>query len=154
MSSSRAPAAVAALLSTLQAAPALAGVPVFDGPVVTDDYRDALFIGYDGDTHGERESIVTDQQWAGLGAKKRTETITILCAAVAVSGDGTALDARTRAYALMAATENVLRADPSMAQTPTPFIAAVSAPRLLYDWLEMTGLQARLTFSVHIETRI
>lgn len=154
MSSSRAPAAVNALLSVLKAAPALAGVPVFDGPVATDDYSDALFIGYDGDTHGERESVITDQQWAGLGAKKRTETITIICSAVAVSGDGTALDARTRVYNLMASVENTLRTDPSMAQTPTPFIAAVTAPRLLYDWLEMTGLQARLTFSVHIETRI
>lgn len=154
MSSSRAPAAIAALLSALQASPSLTGVPVFDGPMVSDDYRDAIFVGFDGDHAGERESVLTDQQWAGLGAKKRTETITIICSVVSVSGDGTASDARTRAYNLLADVENVLRADPSMAQTPTPFIAAVTAPKLLYDWLEMVGLQARLVFSVHIETRI
>ncbi|MGH3672194.1 MAG: hypothetical protein ACRDSH_16430 [Pseudonocardiaceae bacterium] len=152
MSSSRAPAAVDALVAAVTAG--LPNSPVWDGPVPSGDYRDGVFIGYDGDPLGERESLASTQDWAGIGAKKRTETIDILCAVVAVDGDGVPKKARDAAYALLAAVENVLRADPSLAQTPTPFIAAVTTPRLLWDWLETAGLQARITFTVHIETRI
>lgn len=152
MSTSRAPGAVDALVSFLTAA--LPNSPVWDGPAPSGDYRDAVYIGYDGDVAGERESLTSSAHWAGIGAKRRDETIAVVCAVVAVSGDGRPADARNRAYALLATVENTLRADPSLAQTPTPFVASITEHRMLWDWLEMEGLQARITFTVHIETRI
>lgn len=152
MSSSRAPAAVDALVAALTGA--ALSFPVWDGPVLSGDYSDGAFIGYDGDPLGERRSMSTTADWAGIGARKRNEITDILCAAVAVSGDGIPKDARDRAYAILAAVETVLRTDPSLAQTPTPFVASISTHELMWDWLETAGLQARLTFTVHVETRI
>jgi hypothetical protein len=151
VSSSRVPASVDALVAALKAG---VSFPVYDGPELSSEYTDAVFIGFDGDPLGERKSAAASADWAGIGAKRRNEIIDILCAAVAVSGDGIPKDARDRSYAVLGAVETVLRADPSLAQTPTPFVASITAHELLWDWLETAGLQARLTFTVHIETRI
>jgi len=120
---------------------------------MTADYRDGIFIGYDGNPVGEQESITITSEWAGLGAKKRTEHFDILCSILAVSGDGKGKDARDRAFNLLAIVETTLRTDPSLAQTPTPFVASVMSPHLLFEWIADLGLQARLTFFIHIETR-
>lgn len=153
MSTSRAPAAVDQLYALLTAALGTAN-PVWDGPPVTGDFRDCVYLGYDGDPSGERRSVTGQQEWAGIGAKKRSETLDIICAAAAISGDGTAKPARDKVYALMGQVETTLRADPSMGQSPTPFVASVHSPELFFEWIEQMGLQARLTFHVLIETRI
>jgi hypothetical protein len=151
VSSSRVPASVDALVAVVRGG---ATFSVFDGPELSSEYTDAVFIGFDGDPLGERKSVTATADWAGIGAKKRNETIDILCAAVAVSGDGIPKDARDRVYAIIGVVELLVRADPSLAQTPTPFVASITTHELLWDWLETAGLQARLTFTVHIETRI
>jgi hypothetical protein len=151
VSSSRVPASVDALVAALKAA---VSFPVYDGPELSSEYTDAVFIGFDGDPLGERKAVTTTADWAGIGAKRRSEIIDILCAAVAVSGDGIPKDARDRVYVVLGSVETVLRADPSLAQTPPPFVASITTHELLWDWLETAGLQARLTFTVHIETRI
>lgn len=152
MSSSRVPASVDGVVTAL--AGASLSFPVYDGPVLAGEFTDAVFIGYDGDPLGERRAVSATADWAGIGAKKRNELIDVLCAAVAVSGDGIPKDARNRAYAVLGAVETVLRTDPSLAQTPTPFVASITTHELFWDWLETAGLQARLTFTIHIETRI
>lgn len=152
MSASRAPAAVDALVAAW--VPAFPNNPVYDGPVLTEDFRDALFVGYDGDPSGEHEALASTSKWAGIGAHKRDESIVVVCSAVALSGDGIPKDARDRAYAIYNTAEAVLRSNPSLTQTPTPFVAEIVSTQLLWDWLETSGLQARITFTVHIETRI
>lgn len=150
MSSSRVPASVDALVAVLRGG---ATFTVFDGPELSSEYTDAVWIGFDGDPLGERKSVSAAAEWAGIGAKRRTEIIDILCAAVAVSGDGVPKDARDRVYAVIGEVELLIRADPSLVQAP-PFVASITTHELLWDWLETAGLQARLTFTVHIETRI
>lgn len=150
MSSSRAPASLDALVAAL----ANIGYPVWDGPVLSEDFSDGVYVGYDADPLGERRAMSATADWAGIGAKKRHEVIDILCAVVAVNGDGVPKAARDKAYTILGTVENALRADPSLAQTPTPFVASITTHELLWDWLETTGLQARLLFTVHVETRI
>lgn len=152
MTGSRAPAAIDALVALWT--PLFPSNPVFDGPTLAEDYRDALFVGYDGDPDGEREAVASTSKWAGIGVKKRDETIVIMCSAVAISGDGIPKDARDRAYALYNTAEAALRANPSVSQSPTPFVAEIVTVQMLWDWLETSGLQARIAFSVHVETRI
>jgi hypothetical protein len=154
MPTSRAPAAIDALIAVLTTAPALSTIPVIDGPILPASFTDCLFVGFDGDFYGARRSVHTEQEWAGLGAKRRTETINIPCAVIAIHNDEVAKPARDRAFALLATVETVLRTDPSLGQTPTPFIAAVTVPELWWDWTDGDGVQARLTFTVAIETRI
>lgn len=151
MSLSRVPSTLDALVALFT--PGLAPTPVWDGPVPTGDFSDALYLGYDADPLGERQAASSTTKWAGIGAKKRDETITIIGAAVAISGDGIAKDARDRAYAIVAAAEQLLRIDPSMAQPP-PFVASISETQLFWDWLENAGLQARLAFQIDVETRV
>lgn len=149
---SRAPGALDALVAAVTAG--LPNNPVWDGPQPSGDYRDAVYLGYDGDPVGEHRAMRSTAGWAGIGAKKRTEHTDIVCAVVALSGDGVPKAARDAAYALLGAVESVLCADPSLGQVPTPFVASIAEHDLLWDWLEMGGLQARITFTVHIETRI
>lgn len=154
MATSRAPAAVDALIAAWTTAPTLSTVPVIDGPIIPATFSDCLFVGFDGDFYGPRRSVHTEQEWVGLGAKRRTETINIPCAAVAIHNDEVAKPARDRAFAIFATAETVLRTDPSLGQSPTPFIAAVTVPEMWWDWTDGEGVQARLTFTVTIETRI
>lgn len=151
MSLSRIPTVLDALVALLT--PGLAPVPVWDGPVPTGDFADALYLGYDADPLGERQAASSTTKWAGVGAKKRDETIVITGAVVAISGDGIAKDARDRAYAVLATAEQLLRNDPSMAQPP-PFVASISNTQLFWEWLEDAGLQARLAFQIDVETRV
>ena len=151
MSLSRVPTVLDALVALFT--PGLAPVPVWDGPVPSGDFSDALYLGYDADPLGERKASESTTTWAGIGAKKRDEVITIFGAAIAISGDGIPKDARDRAYAILAAAEQLLRNDPSMAQPP-PFVASISNTQLFWDWLENLGLQARLAFQIDVETRV
>lgn len=149
---SRIPGALDALMASWTNG--LAPVPVYDGPTLSSSFVDSVYLGYDADPLGERQAATSVTQWAGIGAKKRGETIVIAGSVVCVSGDGLPKDARDRAYTILAAAETLLRADPSLGQTPTPFIAAISGSQLYYEWLETAGLQVRLAFTIDIETRI
>lgn len=156
MADSRVPATVLALYNVVKAAPALTSasppVNVWDGPVVTGDPTDSVFIGYDGDPEGEFASVVGDEEWAGLGAKARDEQFEVVCSIVTLAGDGDIAAARARIYALFAGVTGVLRVDPSLGQAP-PFVAAVKSPQLFIDPTPQ-GLQPRLVFHVAVKTRI
>ncbi len=155
MSASRVPATIDALVTRWAAAmvTADASVQVWDGPVVTGDPSDAVFVGYDGDPDGDMQSATAEQDWAGLGAKQRTERFTVTCAAVALIGSGDVKTGRDRAFLIFEVAAANVRADPSLGQTPTPFVAAVTGPQLFTDPTDR-GLQARVVFGVSVETRI
>jgi len=94
---------------------------VYDGPQVTKSYpKQFVAVGWDGEEGGGGEAATFSQRWGPLGARRREEDGTITCAAVAWSGDTKTPAVRNRreeAFALLAACENALRADPPLGAT-------------------------------------
>lgn len=144
---------VDALLAVVRAAPDLAGITVYDGPYVTGDVGDSVHIGYDADPEASGEAFSSDEGWAGLGAKKKDETVNIHCSVHVTNGDADTTAARTRAYELFGAVEDAIhRPSPSMGLSP-PSWAAVASSRMFYVLTEEVGLEAWLTFTVSVRTR-
>lgn len=113
MSTTRFADAVTALLTAYQAAPALAGVPVYDGPQPTAAYDpDFLIVGHDGTmaADGSLEATALTgnylQEWADT-TTGQDERGWIQCVAVSQTGDTTDLPARrNRVKTLLAAAED------------------------------------------------
>lgn len=102
-----------ALTALWDAAPALDGVTVYDGPQVNSNpVTEALFVGYDADALGEtNEGAVAVQDWMAF-AKTKDENGEITCAVVVVSGSPDIPTVRARAFAIVSAAEGALRTDP------------------------------------------
>lgn len=146
------PAVVDAILAAVNtAAPDTVGV--YDGPFVTGDTLDSIHIGYDADPDGEGEAGTSAQDWNGLGAKARNETLTVSCAVHLLRGDPNVKAARDRAYELLALVENAIHPAPSLGLTP-PCQAGVTSHRLLYLHGEDIGFEVLLTFAITIQTRL
>jgi hypothetical protein len=97
-----------ALVALLQASPTFSdpnGPVCYDGPAETSDvWKDAVFIGFDGDWEsGNFEAVNLTQTWAYLGATSRHEEYDIRCAAISWSGDDTPKVHRDAALSLLAA---------------------------------------------------
>ena len=115
--SSQVPAAITALLAAFQTAPALTGVDVRDGPVVTGSAaNEAVLVGWNGqpsDTLAADASVNPEV----FGDADDRETFTIRCAALVLNGQNDTAAARVRAYALLAACGAVVRGDRSIGGT-------------------------------------
>lgn len=146
MTTSHIPAAIDAIVAKLIAA----GLKVWDGPVITGDFSPAVFIGYDGNPEGDFRSVVGTQDWAGLGAKRRSENFSIVGAAVALTGENTTKTGRDAVYALLDVVGVTLRADPSLGLTELPLVAGLK-PAELYTEPTENGLQCRWVFAVDVE---
>jgi hypothetical protein len=151
----RLPAAIDAIVAALQTA----GIQVWDGPLVTGDYSDAVYIGYDADPRGGEElASVTQQDWAGIGQRRRNDEHTITCAIVVLIGtDATSWKpARDKVAALLDTVGQVLRNDatlgPSLGLSP-PSVAQLQPGSYFQESLE-EGFQARLLFTINYRTRV
>lgn len=155
VSTSRAPATIDKLVElwTAAAVAAQGTFTVWDGPLVTGDYGPGIHVGYDGDPEGDYKAVESDEEWAGIGAKNRDEEFDVICAAVALVGDNDVKLARDTVYSLLAVAATTLREDPSLAQTPSPFVAEFR-PGPVYFEPSPNGLQVRGLFNVHVKTRL
>lgn len=153
MAESRVPDAIDNLVALFEAAPALAGVTVVDGPIVTNDpLREAIFVGYDGDPDGEGQAVDFGQEWASIGQLAKDETFSVTCAVVVWRGSTKVRPVRVRAYELMAAVGVVLRTDPSLGLPPPTVVALASGS--LFQAQRQSGLECRIPFQVAVSTRI
>lgn len=152
MVASRVPATLTQLTSIATTAVASLGCKVYRGPFVTGDPGKALFIAYDGDPAGDFRGVVANSDWAGLGARSRDETFTVTCAITINSGDPDVARATDDTYAILAAFEAAVRADPSVNQAPR-FTAAITGGEL-FTMPHPGGLQVRLSFNVSASARI
>lgn len=145
--------AIDALVSKWSAA----GVKVWDGPVTTDDYQSAIFVGYDGGGDMSTFTSATgEQDWGPMGNRSRDETIHVSCAAVSLAQDSTANPvkaARDAALALFTTASQSARSDPSLGR-PGPFLVAGLVWRELFTEPTTSGIQCRLVFDVLIKTRV
>lgn len=146
----RGPAVIDAIVAALQAA----GLTTWDGPILTGDYSDAVYVGYDADPEGDQQASSTAQEWAGIGLRRRNEEIDVTCAAVALTGesDETWKRARDAAYTLMETVGATLRATPSLG-LGSPCVAELQ-PGDYFQENGPEGYQARVVFTVHITTRV
>jgi hypothetical protein len=158
MVSSRIPATIDALVTTWKRA----GLIVWDGPVPTDDYRAAIFVGYDGGgvDNSNFLSATSKSEWGPMGQRARDEEFSLTCAAVAL-GDGlTSKSARDAAFDLIDQADAAIRtrpADPSLGLLSgvAPYLVAVIRVEDFYqEPTENAGPQARVTFAVDVKTRI
>lgn len=154
MAASRVPDAIDALMAVFAAAPALDGVHVFDGPPVTGSpLKDVVFVGYDGDPEGDGgQAVEFSQEWSSIGQKAKDETFTVNCAVLAWRGSTAVRPVRERAFALLAAVEDALRADPSLGMPPPTIVAFASGSLQQAQWHD--GITCRIPFQVAIKTRI
>lgn len=107
----------AALVALWSALPALAGVPVYDGPPVSQAADlDQVLVGNDGDVDSDTMSDFS-QEWVDLAQTRRVESGEIICAVVAQSGSTDLGVQRDRAFVLLAACEDSLRADQTLGGT-------------------------------------
>lgn len=144
------PEAVDAVIGAVALATTL---PVYDGPVPTGDPGNAIYIGYNGNPEDEGEAGTSQQEWAGLGAKKRDENLTITGAIVITNGDGNAKIARDAAYVQLALVEGAIHPSPAVGMS-APTWMGVTSHRLVYVLDEQVGLQAWLPFVISVRTRL
>lgn len=115
MSITRFAAVVDALLTTLQADGALAGVDVIDGPAWGAYVSpEAVYIGHSGDDGNDSAGAISSEYHELGTAAKRDETVTVNCAVQVARGDDLLAQARLRAVTLFGAVESALRANISL----------------------------------------
>jgi hypothetical protein len=117
MATSAAPAAVDALLAILRAAPGLGGVRVIDGPPsnnMTEQHR--VYVGW---SPGGEQAVDIQQSFASAGARRRDEEGLISCYAETRAGDKDMSLRRVRAFGIVAAVEEALRATDASPEAPT-----------------------------------
>ena len=155
--SSRVHEAITAVVVALNADPAVTGqATVVDGPFITgDDPETAVYVGYDGDEDGDYNATENwSQEWAGLGAQRKNESFDITCCVISWSGEVAVAARRQAALAVLGAVESTLRAAVNIGLgLPSPTVASWSSGQLFQEQ-GSNGLQARIPFRVHIETRV
>ncbi|MDG9717402.1 hypothetical protein [Streptomyces sp. DH24] len=154
METSRVPAAVAALLDILRAAPALAGVRIVDGPESTNaSERDMILVGWQ---PGADAAVALTQSFNGAGARTRDEDFDISCYAESRRGDKDMSVVRDRVFVLVGAVEAALRATNEAPEAPTlngtVLWAHLTAGNLQQAQAE--GVVAGLAFTVSCRARI
>lgn len=159
MASSVVPSLIDALISTATAA--LPNVDVYDGFGVSEDPGDFLMIGVDDpDSQAAAFSSDSSQTQATAGTpRSRNQTGAITCAALSWNGNaGNAgqKTARDAVYAIQAAVENALRADPTLGVAPPNgqvLVLQIGDERLSQNQYDL-GCDALLIFTVQFEARI
>lgn len=153
MTETRLPDSIDAIVAALTAA----GLTVWDGPIISGDYGDAVYIGFDGDysENGSGEHAgSTVQTWSSIGRKVRDEDLTITCSVVTLTGDDAPSwkAARDACFAILQTVGVALRADPSLG-LPPPSVAELQQGGYFQE-VGPEGMQARIVFTIHHKTRV
>ncbi|MEU0991934.1 hypothetical protein [Streptomyces sp. NPDC005953] len=155
MTTSRVPAAVAALLEILRAAPGLSEVLVVDGPpAVNMSERLRIYVGWQ---PGGEAAVNLAQEFAGAGARRRDEDFTITCYAESRAGDKDMALQRNRVFELVAEVETALRATDAAPTAPTLGGAVLWAHLTAGDLMQEQGPDgalAGLAFTVSCRARL
>lgn len=128
-----------------------AGANVVDGWEPVGDILDFVFVGYDGDPEGELLAAAGDQDWAGIGTKKRDESFDIACAVVSKYSADPPKTARDRVKAQFTLVESAILADPSLG-LPGQVQYCIADVHPIQLFAEQG--QYRLTFVIRVQTRV
>lgn len=130
----------------------ISDVLVSDGPKLTGEQPTGLIcVGWNGEE--DYRAATVRQEFAGLGAKKKSETIGIPCCIIFRDGAASVSTARTGAFAIFNEVSTALRGDLSLG-LPAPAVAQIDD----YDFSQApssrSGIEARIVFNVTITARI
>lgn len=157
-STSRVPAMLTYLLAAFRSAATIGQasppVRVLDGPEVTGEPTGlALWVGTDDpeETDTGQQAADMEQEWAALGARARDELFTIYCVADGMTGEDTMAAARDAAFGIVAAVENLLRADVNLGGN---CLFAGVCPTGLFQKSTDRGALARVPFKIEGKARI
>jgi hypothetical protein len=155
VATSAAPAAIDALLAILRDAPALTGVRIVDGPpAVNLTAKHRIYVGW---SPGSEQSAEIEQDFAYAGARRRDEDLTLACYIETRAGDTDMALRRTRAFEILAAVEDALRATDAEPEAPTlrgtVLWAHLTAGSLTQEQNDK-GALVGLTFTVRCRARI
>lgn len=156
MATSRAPAAVAALLTILNAAAALAEVRIVDGPpAVNLTERDVIYVGWQ--PSAENNAVALSQDFNAAGARTRDENFVVSGYIESRGGDKDMSVRRVRVFEILAAVEDALRATDAAPTAPT-LNGTVLWSHLtagdLFQEQSNDGALAGLNFSVSCRARL
>lgn len=152
MSNSQVPAAIRAIQAALVAG-LPAGTLVIVGPGNTSDTSNVVFVGVgDPDETSYATAATGSQKWAQLGGGRRDETFQVHCSAVAWNGDSDTLAAMDAAYALQAACETAIVADPTLGGALL-YAPGIESTQLKFA-TDANGAAAQVLFDVTCRTRI
>jgi hypothetical protein len=143
--SSSVPGAYDALVALLGTTPALEGVRVLDGPVVTEaNIQEAVIVGFEDD---DLAAVVdASNQPETLARTRDRERFTITCAVQVLLGSSTDMpSARRRAYSLFGAVGGALAEHPTLSRTG--MLASVGAHSLSQPQTP-EGALAQIVFGV------
>lgn len=162
MAVSRIPNAIDGLLALCNGQTGTGGllesVTVFDGPPFEEPGEQRhLYIGYNEErSDADIYSVEGDQGWQTMGGA-REETFSILCAAVARSGDVNLKAERDRAFLAVAGVERLIRihesgSDPTLGGAV--LVSHVSGSIKLLQLQTVNGAYAKVSFYVQCIARI
>lgn len=152
MSTSAIPAVIDALFTA--ATTALSNIKVYDGYGVSEDPGDFLMVGVeDPDYDAAANSANSRQSWATIGAGSRDEEGEITCAALSWNGNADQKAARTGAFAIVAAVENLCRANPALGVSTVLWTGVGTDTELLQQQGE-GGASAIVIFKIAFRARI
>lgn len=147
MPSSTVPAAIDGLLALLASQSALAApVEIIDGQPTTSTPVDYVAVGI---ADGDSPSVDGSQDWSQIGMQRRKEDYTIRCEASSWSGGGSTKERRDRAFALFAACEAAVRADPTLGASVIQ--AAVGDTFSVIQAQTTQGPVCTVNFTVHVQ---
>ncbi|MFJ4712720.1 hypothetical protein [Streptomyces sp. NPDC088785] len=155
MATSRAGAAIDALLAILRAAPGLADAEVIDGPpAVNYTSRRRLYLGW---SPGAEQAADIEQSFNSAGARTRDEKFVIPGYAEVRAGDKDMALRRADVFTLLAQVEDALRATDAAPEAPTlsgtVLWAHLTTGSLTQEQTE-NGALAGLAFAVSCRARI
>lgn len=152
---SRVPAVIDALLATAKNAAGLTDVLVLDGFGLTEEPGDFLMVGVDDpDRTDAAASASSEQEWAHANHTDRDERGAITCAALSWNGDANQKAARDAAYAITAALEDSLRADPTLGGVDGLLWTGFGQSSQLTQTQDDQGALALIVFTVAFRARI
>jgi hypothetical protein len=155
MATSTIPATIDALIEILQGAAGLSEVVVHDGEPAT-DLEDGEYVAVGWQPGGEAAVEMT-QDFAHIGARQRDEHFDILCSLRAWTGDTDMSARRLRAFELLAAVEDALRATDAAPEAPslngTVMWAHLTQASLLPD-RSPDGVDVDVLFRISCRSRI
>lgn len=152
MAESRIPAAIDGIVNAWTPT----GLTIVDGPSLSADYwnRPVVFVGWDGDQDGEFLSASSEQDWAGIGTKRRDESIVIPGCVIYPFGNSTTWKpVRDGCAAMLDQLGDALRADPSIG-LPPPSWAGLVPGNYHQHLVPEAGALARQVFNIRIQTRV
>jgi hypothetical protein len=148
MATSRYPAVVDAIVTTLQAAPALSAVTVTDGLPITEDRLTSLVIvGNSGDPE-EPYAGRFEQEYHDLAGvnSTRDETVTVPCCVLAQTGDIDVSATRSSAFTILGAVESALRANYALGVDGVLRVEMSGGDVIVSQFAD--GTAVRLTFTI------